>query len=64
MENDLNEMNFLIAKYLNEHFPDVGELFIKKCEENSKFPKCALREKRSFEQLNSTIFKDCLRKSS
>ena len=49
------ELYFLIAKYLKEQFPELGEQFIKECEEKRLFPSRVFIKNPSFETLDEKI---------
>ena len=48
------ELFFLVAKYLKQEFPAIGEEFIKECEQKKKlFPSCVFSTDPSFDGLDS-----------
>lgn len=54
MDNDTqSELYFLIAKFLRSKFPEVGDAFIKECENKKLFPSCVFSTNPSFEELDS-----------
>ena len=50
-----SELYFLIAKFLKERFPQIGDLFIKECEQNKLFPSRIFIKNPSFKTLDSKI---------
>ena len=54
MDDDTQrELYFLVAKFLRSQFPDIGDLFIKECENKKLFPSCVFSTNPSFEELDS-----------
>lgn len=53
-ENLKKELFFLMAKVIREEFPEIGESFIRRCEENSLLPSSIFSRNLSFTQLEQT----------
>ena len=49
------ELYFLIAKFLKERFPEIGDLFIKECEQKNLFPSRVFMKNPSFQTLDNKI---------
>ena len=49
------ELYFLIAKYLKTKFPEVGDAFIKECEEKHLFPSRVFAKNPSFNTLDTKV---------
>ena len=56
MEDDFDsELYFIIAKLLNERFPDIGDVFTRECEKKHLFPSQVFTKNPSFKTLNDKI---------
>lgn len=53
MGERLEEINFLVAKYLMANFPDIGAEFVSRCEKNKLFPERVFDKSRAFDSLNT-----------
>lgn len=50
------EICFLIAKFLQKLYPEIGQMFIKECEKNQLFPSSIFLDSVSYDQLNTSIY--------
>lgn len=55
-ENLRCELNFLIAKYLEENFPDIGDKFIEKCQEKKVLPRGVFYFGDKYEDVGKKLF--------